>query len=637
MTIRAKILLLIAAVALIIGSLGLLSFYDRIQEAEHIARHEAMSVAKTLAFELTTSSWGRPEGSHEINHYVQEVRQHLNRDIVVVDTDQKIIGDVVESEIGLKFTHDSNDEVGMTLKDGNPRVFTEVSDAYPQGIKLMVLPLNSPEGRRTGALILEYTPVYNEILSQTRASAKRFLAFYIIAICLSLLAGYALTSDFLRSLLNVRDIAGKIASGDFDARIQYDRSDEIGDLSLSFNKMADAIRSSRQEMIKTNADLRRSEEKFRTLFDAATDGIFVLDLKGNFIDVNERGHTRLGYTKEEMLSLHISRLDPPEFAALVPERLGRIMEEGSALFESAHVRKDGSVMPVEVNSRILEYEGGKVFFSVIRDITERKRMENALIEYQENLEELVVRRTEEAMSAAHLASLGELAAGVAHEINNPINGIINYAQILANRLVNDAKAKDISGRIISEGIRIANIVKTLLSFGREIRDEKKCVHIGEVFHGALDLMMTQIQKDGIHLKIHIPDDLPDVMINPQQLQQVFLNVLSNARYALNQKYAGTCGDKNIEIEGERTNVGGRPHIRISLTDQGTGIPSDLLDKTIRPFFTTKPSGQGTGLGLSLSNNIIKEHGGRITLESREGEFTRVIIDVPAVEKGEQQA
>lgn len=637
MTIRAKILLLIAAVALIIGSLGILSFLDRIEEAEHIARHEAMSVAKTLTFELTTCPWGRPEGRREINHYIQEVRQHLNRDIVVVDADQKISGDVVASEIGLIFNHDRNDEVGMTLKDGNPRFFTEVSDAYPQGIKLMVLPLNSPEARRTGALILEYTPMYNEILSQTRATAKRFFAFYIIAICLSLLAGYALTSNFLRSLLKVRDTAGQIASGDFDARIKYDRADEIGDLSLSFNVMADAIRSSRQEMIKSNEDLRRSEEKFHTLFDASTDGIFVLDLKGNFIDVNQRAHTRLGYTKEEMLSLHISRLDTPEFAALVPERLGRVMEEGSTLFESAHVRKDGSVMPVEVNSRLLEYEGRKVFFSVIRDITERKRMENALIEYQENLEELVARRTEEAMRAAHLASIGELAAGVAHEINNPINGIINYAQILANRLIHDSKARDISGRIINEGIRIANIVKTLLSFGREIRDEKKCVHIGEVLREALDLMMTQIQKDGIHLKIHIPEDLPDVMINPQQLQQVFLNVLSNARYALNQKYAVTCEDKYIEIEGERINMGGKRHIRISLTDHGTGIPSDLLDKTIKPFFTTKPSGQGTGLGLSLSNNIIKEHGGRITLESREGEFTRVIIDLPAVEKDERQA
>jgi len=121
-----------------------------------------------------------------------------------------------------------------------------------------------------------------------------------------------------------------------------------------------------------------SEKKYRTLFDSAADGIFILDLKGNFIDVNRAAHTRLGYTKEEMLALHISKLDPPEYAARVPERLALIRERGMAIFESAHLRKDGSAMPVEVNSRLLDFEGKQVYFSVIRDITERKQAEEAL-------------------------------------------------------------------------------------------------------------------------------------------------------------------------------------------------------------------------------------------------------------------
>ncbi|MBI5102288.1 MAG: PAS domain S-box protein [Nitrospirae bacterium] len=123
--------------------------------------------------------------------------------------------------------------------------------------------------------------------------------------------------------------------------------------------------------------LKRSEQDLRLLFDSSADGIFILDMQGHFIDVNKTAHERLGYTKEEMLAMKISELDPPEFASMVPERLARIKEAGQAIFESAHLRKDGSIMPVEVNSRILEYKGVNVYFSVIRDISSRRQAEEA--------------------------------------------------------------------------------------------------------------------------------------------------------------------------------------------------------------------------------------------------------------------
>jgi len=129
--------------------------------------------------------------------------------------------------------------------------------------------------------------------------------------------------------------------------------------------------------------LAESERKYRDLFESATDAIFILDLQGNFIDVNRTAYTRLGYTKAELLALHISRLDPPEFGARVPERLALLRDRGAAIFESVHLRKDGSGMPVEVNSRLLDYEGQKVFFSVIRDITERKQAEDRIRQSEE--------------------------------------------------------------------------------------------------------------------------------------------------------------------------------------------------------------------------------------------------------------
>jgi PAS domain S-box-containing protein len=378
LSIRNKIILLITAVSLIIGILGGLSFIFSVNEADHVAQHEAVAISRALAFELTTCPWGRPEGGPEINSYIHEVSRHLFRDIVVVDPNQKIIGAVVESEVGAKFTHDPGDEVGMTLKDGITRVFTEVSDSYPKGIRQMVMSLDAHGGKRLGALILEYTPLYNEMLSQAKTKAKRLLVFYVIAIGLSLLAGYIFALKIIRPIKKIRDAAGQIASGNFDASVKYDHPDEIGDLASSFNKMAEEIKSSHQELLKANMNLSQSEKKFRNLFNSSTDGIFLLDMKGNFLDVNFTAYTRLGYTKEEMLSLHISQLDSPEFADRVPERLAEITERGYAVFESAHLRKDGSVMPVEVNSKILGHEGQRVFFSVIRDITERKKAEEKL-------------------------------------------------------------------------------------------------------------------------------------------------------------------------------------------------------------------------------------------------------------------
>jgi PAS domain S-box-containing protein len=141
-----------------------------------------------------------------------------------------------------------------------------------------------------------------------------------------------------------------------------------------------AILQDMTERKKMEAALRQSEEKFQTLFESSIDALFILDINGNFIDVNKPAYERLGYTKEEMLSTHISQIELPEFAVMVHERMAHMQKHGEGMFESAHKRKDGSVMPVEINARTIDFEGKKVVFSVIRDITERKLMEEALRE-----------------------------------------------------------------------------------------------------------------------------------------------------------------------------------------------------------------------------------------------------------------
>lgn len=241
----------------------------------------------------------------------------------------------------------------------------------------------------------------------------------------------------------------------------------------------------------------------------------------------------------------------------------------------------------------------------------------------------------DAMRSSHLASVGEMAAGVAHEINNPINGIINYAQILVDGSTADSRQQGISRMIIEEGMRIANIVRSLLSFARDRKEGKGPATVQDILSSSLSLSEAQISKDGITLLIEIPDGLPEIFAQPQQIVQVFLNLINNARHALNAKYPHKHPDKVLRITGEEIAEDGSSLVMISFYDQGAGIPSAIIDKVMNPFFTTKPPGMGTGLGLSISHGIISDHGGSLRITSREGEYTNVAISLP-VYRGEEK-
>jgi two-component system, NtrC family, sensor kinase len=234
----------------------------------------------------------------------------------------------------------------------------------------------------------------------------------------------------------------------------------------------------------------------------------------------------------------------------------------------------------------------------------------------------------EAERSARLASLGELAAGVAHEINNPVSGIISCAEILVNMSSEESREHDIGRRITREGNRIAYIVKSLLSFAREKSEEKVPVQVREILADTLALAEAQMRKEGITLEVDIDDGVPMILGQPQQLGQVFLNIINNARDALNPKYPVKHEGKALKITVRRVTVKDCPHVRISFHDQGTGIPANIMNRIMNPFFSTKPKGKGTGLGLSISHGIIDNHGGKLTIHSVEGTFTEVMVDLP---------
>jgi two-component system NtrC family sensor kinase len=378
---------------------------------------------------------------------------------------------------------------------------------------------------------------------------------------------------------------------------------------ISFRKEAEAV------LKESEAEYRKLSQEFHTLLNAIPDSLLLVSRELKVLWANSGAASQFGL----------------EVSDLTGQFCYSLWHGSSEPCRDCHVIKSFRTGEEEISRRTSLY--GQLLDSRAFPIrNENGEVENVIIVVSDITEK--ARLHAEAMRTEHLASIGELAAGVAHEINNPINGIINYAQILYNMANREGRQFEIAGRIIKEGDRIAGIVRSLLSFARERKEEKSASDVVKILRDTFALTDAQIRKEGIDLRLDIPAHLPDIIANPQQIQQVFLNIVNNARYALNQKYPGPHPDKRLVISCEELSLNGEHYTRIVFHDSGIGVPADLMDKVFNPFFTSKPSGQGTGLGLSISHGIIKDHGGRIDLESVQGQFSRITIDLPAGKNGE---
>ena len=236
----------------------------------------------------------------------------------------------------------------------------------------------------------------------------------------------------------------------------------------------------------------------------------------------------------------------------------------------------------------------------------------------------------ETIRTAQLAAIGELAAGVAHEVNNPINGIINYAQLLLDDADEGSLQAELLNRIVKEGDRIATIIYSLLSFARENENELVEIDFKEVIKSCIALVDHQLKNEGILLELDLEEQECLIIGNYIQLQQVILNMINNSRYALNERYPENSPEKRLEISCKISQSTKRRFVRGVISDYGTGIPQGILDKLFEPFFTSKPAGEGTGLGLSISYGIIKNHGGTLAVDSIINKYTDMIITIPAV-------
>jgi len=366
-------------------------------------------------------------------------------------------------------------------------------------------------------------------------------------------------------------------------------------------------------------DRKKAEEELRLraqLLDGATDSIFLHDFDGKLIYVNETCCKVHGYTREEMMVMSLHQLSTPQYASLMEQRLKQVREEGKSIFETAHLRKDGSIMAMEVHSRVIESGGMKLIITVGRDITERKRLEGEKKELERR-----------AYLASRLASIGEMVSGIAHEVNNPLVGVIGFAEILMER--NDLP-EDVRKRlkIINDGSqRVASIVDRLLSFARQSKPEKAYIDINQILETTLQMRTYEMQVNNIAVSARLVPELPWTVVDAGQLQQVFLNIMINAEEEMNLAH----GKGKLLVRTEAVDK----TIRISFKDDGPGIAKENLDRIFDPFFTTREVGQGTGLGLSICHGIIAEHGGQMYVRSKPGKGATFIVELPVITRTEQ--
>jgi two-component system sensor histidine kinase AtoS len=355
-------------------------------------------------------------------------------------------------------------------------------------------------------------------------------------------------------------------------------------------------------------EIEESERRYRMLFESAGDAIFILDTEGDqagkIVQANETAAKMHGYTLEELMRMKIQDIDTPETAAKAHKRIERLLKGEWLKAEIDHVKKDGSVFPLEMSCGLFEVNGHKYILAIDRDITERKQAEEAL------------------QRAAHIRIAGELATGLAHEIKNPLAGIKVTMEALAEEPYLSEEDRSVLSKVIDEIKRIEGLIKGLLNFARPPKPQLVNTDVNSVLDAAAQFVLKNGSRApgelrSIDLAKDFGRDLPEIIADPMQLKQIFMNLLLNAVDAMP---AGGTLTLNTSFDKQAC------CINVSISDTGKGIDAAVLDKIFQPFFTTKT--KGTGLGLAISKRLIEEHGGKISIKSTRGEGSTFIINLP---------
>lgn len=366
-----------------------------------------------------------------------------------------------------------------------------------------------------------------------------------------------------------------------------------------------------KEVAKKTIELKKSEQRYKSLVENAEDLIFTVDYNGNFLSINKYGAHFLNRDEEDIIGQNLSEILSWPSADVLLLMIQNVFDTKESKQINHMVIIGERQYWLNTNLRRLFDEEGNIYavLGISRDITERKKME------------------EHSYYTEKLASMGTLAAGVAHEINNPLGIILGFTDLLLEKFPPDSKEYDLLKTIEKQGFNAKRVVENLLNFARHKEHKEEIIDINKNIQTVLAVMNNTLLLNKISVKQQLEDDLLMIKADPGELQQVFFNIINNAIHAMHGGGVLTITTRSFNNDT----------IEISIADTGCGIKKEHRNRIFDPLFTTKEVGKGTGLGLSVSYGIVTKHGGAITFETKTKEEseetgTTFIIAFPAVKQ-----
>ncbi|MGQ9694040.1 MAG: ATP-binding protein [Thermodesulfobacteriota bacterium] len=480
------------------------------------------------------------------------------------------------------------------------------------------------------------------IQTATRKAQNYSTIFAIQAALIGIVLAFYLSQLLVKPIKMLVSSTKKVAAGDFSQRVNISFRDEIGELAASFNAMVASLEQSQASLSQSHQELRKIKETLENIVQSSVDGIIATDPKGRITFANrsiqemlgEQGGLENNLLGRPMAQLYLGGYGEAQKIMSILKERGRLL-----YYETSIMVKD-RVIPILISASLLKDERGEIVgtLGIIKDLTEKKKLEDDLRRAQEELSQ-----------QEKLAAVGRLAAGVAHEMNDPLTSILTFSNLLREETREGDSQRESLDIIIKEASRARKIVSDLLSFSRQTKPVLSWIDLNEALNLSLLLLAKQGSLEGIDVHLDLANELPLIRADAGQMQQVFTNILLNSIHGL--KSPGN-GEKNSDVplikvkkiiiqtqflEFSRESFAlpqgySGPLIRVIIQDNGLGIPRENLSRVFDPFFTTKPTGEGTGLGLYIVSGILKNYGANYRLESEEGKGTTFIIDFPLSRK-----
>jgi PAS domain S-box-containing protein len=424
------------------------------------------------------------------------------------------------------------------------------------------------------------------------------------------------------TVVTVRDITERKQAADALRRAHDELEMRVQERTAELAQTNEALRAEIAERRRAEGALRESEERYRAIFERSTDAIYITSREGKFVDLNQSGVDLFGYTREELTELNARQLfvDPAD----LPRFQREIEQKGFVRdYEVKLRRKNGTLLDCRLASTVRRANDGNIlgYQGIIHDLTERKRLERQM--RQQN----------------QMAALGRLAGGIAHDFNNVLMAIMLYAGVLLREPdLHPNLALDLES-ILDEAQEAAQLVQQILDFSRRSPIETRLVKMRVLAQESMDFLQ-RILPETIRLLSETGPGEHIVNADPSRLQQVLMNLATNARDAMPEGGELRIALSRVQVRaGEEPPVAGMPAgewVCLAVSDTGTGIPPEVMAHLFEPFFTGKPRGQGTGLGLAQVYGIVKQHRGYIGVETEVGRGTTVRIYLPAQEAREAE-